>query len=347
MRGLLIGLIYAVFLIILFAAADFFYVRHFEAIPDLGDVALQMETPVIHKVSDIKGLSYDLRPGSEFGVYRINSIGMRDVEIPEEKKGYRVLIMGDSVTFGPNIPAENLYAKVAERILNDSGKKIEIYNAGVCGYNTKQEYIALKKKYISLKPDLVIFAYCVNDLSDLYVPYSSEDIAQEELRKTGIQEDGGAYRNISGVDYLSLRLPAQFTFIGRSLDRRLLLRSGFYRALSVMIFKIRKGIDTVKDMPRAIERFDFNNVLLKIKKLAAENNFSVKFLILPFSETTQWQDREIVLAALKKNNVEYWNFNSDMVKTGLDMHTSDGVHLNETGHKVTGEALAEKLTASR
>ncbi|MFQ5458022.1 MAG: SGNH/GDSL hydrolase family protein, partial [Myxococcota bacterium] len=104
----------------------------------------------------------------------INSQGLRADEVPLAKPEgvFRILVLGDSVTFGENVTAAQSFSKQTEAILNQArpGKRVEVLNAGVRGYNTYQELILLKEVGLAYHPDLVVVCYVVNDAD----PFSNQ-----------------------------------------------------------------------------------------------------------------------------------------------------------------------------
>lgn len=107
-------------------------------------------------------------------VYRTNNLGLRrdeDVSIEKPKGHFRILVLGDSMTDGVVYNNET-YSQVLETALNRSsefqGRQFQVLNAGVAGYSTFQEYLALKLDHQNLKPDLIILGlYVGNDILDL------------------------------------------------------------------------------------------------------------------------------------------------------------------------------------
>lgn len=92
----------------------------------------------------------------------INSKGLRDKEypykrIPGEK---RVLVLGDSFTYGLGVNQQEIFTEVLENQLKDT----EVINAGVMGYSTDQELLWFKEEGVKYKPDLVILVVCGNDI---------------------------------------------------------------------------------------------------------------------------------------------------------------------------------------
>ena len=73
--------------------------------------------------------------------YRTNSHGLRDRDRPAKPPGTkRVLVMGDSFTWGYAVAEEEAYPQVAERLLKARGRPdIEIINGAIPDYNSRQE----------------------------------------------------------------------------------------------------------------------------------------------------------------------------------------------------------------
>jgi lysophospholipase L1-like esterase len=99
---------------------------------------------------------------------KTNARGFRGPEIRSDrskKSTYRVLCIGDSVTFGFNGDQEDTYpARLGEFLrAKQPGKDIEVINAGVPGWTWLQGLRFLEMEGLALEPDLVIMAHGVND----------------------------------------------------------------------------------------------------------------------------------------------------------------------------------------
>jgi lysophospholipase L1-like esterase len=133
---------------------------------------------------------YDLIPGAhqtvEGVLYKINSRGIRDREydLPKNPQTYRIIVLGDSYTFGDGVPLEDTYAKQLERRLNSNPaitRNTEVINFGVNGYNTVQELWRLKDKALDFKPDLIILGYYLNDSLNIDLKSLSESRTVQTL----------------------------------------------------------------------------------------------------------------------------------------------------------------------
>jgi lysophospholipase L1-like esterase len=128
---------------------------------------------LVHRPSSAPGLAYELVPGLDRvaagAPLRTNSLGMRDDEpLPRDTPGlFRVLALGDSVTYGYRVAAEEGFCSVLEREFAAApprdGVRVEVLNTGVSGYSSRDEALAFEGKWQALQPDLVLIGYCLND----------------------------------------------------------------------------------------------------------------------------------------------------------------------------------------
>ncbi len=97
--------------------------------------------------------------------YRTNDHGLRERDRPAKAPGTkRVLVMGDSYTWGYAIAEEEAYPQVAERLLAERGRSdIEVINGGIPDYNSRQERALLQQLIPTYQPDAVFLSYVVND----------------------------------------------------------------------------------------------------------------------------------------------------------------------------------------
>ncbi|NUQ62537.1 MAG: SGNH/GDSL hydrolase family protein [Pirellulales bacterium] len=93
-------------------------------------------------------------------VFRTNSQGLRDDEIGP-KRGYRILLLGDSYTCGYGVERPRLFADLLEKELH-----AEVVNAGVGGFEIIHQLHYFRTRAREFHPDLVIYAlYLNNDLT--------------------------------------------------------------------------------------------------------------------------------------------------------------------------------------
>lgn len=102
-------------------------------------------------------------------VMTVDSLGMRSrgVDTSPQKPAdvCRILLLGDSFTFGVGVRDGDTFARGVERALNGAGPpRIEVLNAAVQGYNTRDEVLYLEQQWLPLvDPDVVVIVFYVND----------------------------------------------------------------------------------------------------------------------------------------------------------------------------------------
>ena len=99
----------------------------------------------------------------------INSYGLRgeEISVPKPANRFRIVVLGDSITFGYGIPLERTYVKVLERLLNQStsGKRqYEVLNGGALGASLSDYEHLLTEKAEKLQPDMILVGLCLNDI---------------------------------------------------------------------------------------------------------------------------------------------------------------------------------------
>ncbi len=98
----------------------------------------------------------------------INSLGLRDVEMPYEKPPdvRRILFLGDSMTAGMQVTLEETFVKQAEAYLHAQGyDSWQTVNTAVNGYGTDNELVFYREEGVKYEPDVVVLAvYLANDI---------------------------------------------------------------------------------------------------------------------------------------------------------------------------------------
>jgi hypothetical protein len=104
---------------------------------------------------------------------KINRLELRDHREYNLVKGpstFRIVVLGDSVTFGHGSLYEHTYPYLLEQQLRAWRPDVDwqVWNAAVPGYNTSQELAHLLEVGPMFQPDLVIVGFFENDLVDTF-----------------------------------------------------------------------------------------------------------------------------------------------------------------------------------
>jgi hypothetical protein len=130
-----------------------------------------------------------LKPGGRV-TYRINEHGFRGGALMDEKpkSELRVLCLGDSITFGEGVREEDTYPARIEKLLTatSSGRTVQVINAGVQGYGTREEIALYFARCAKLKPDIVALGFFLNDVTDSGETIRQNDERTREFSLTGL-----------------------------------------------------------------------------------------------------------------------------------------------------------------
>jgi lysophospholipase L1-like esterase len=98
--------------------------------------------------------------------HEANALGYRGPERPTDRSPdtFRILAIGDSTTYGQGCAAGDSYPAQLESELAARGRRVEVLNFGVPGYNV-EEYVDQYEHFASRwQHDLVVVAFSANDL---------------------------------------------------------------------------------------------------------------------------------------------------------------------------------------
>jgi len=271
-------------------------------------------------------IGYELVPNYESGhdglmvdfAEKANSLGFRDREHEAQKpKGtYRILILGDSITQGWMIASrDDIFSAVLENRLIAAGQPVEVLNFGVNGYHTRQEVETLRQKGLQFEPDLVIVAYCVNDM---------------------FLDSGGIHRDLErrGDQQAEVKIP------------RVLFKSALFRQIWAVVMtysqKPLPDIGTPQDRSDRI----VPEALAALKELADQHDFTVLVAAFPYlTSLANGPDPDLFtdLEAMARRH----NFHMLDLSTALSEAAKkediviDDLHPNRYGNRCVGEALAD------
>jgi lysophospholipase L1-like esterase len=119
--------------------------------------------------------------------YAINAAGFRDARQHLEPKPagvVRVLLLGDSFTFGQGVNYEDAWPVVAERLVDQRYPgRLELVKAGVQGSDTRSQLIRLRQLAPRFDADAVVVGFLINDVYS-NVPLDSRDLERGSASPT-------------------------------------------------------------------------------------------------------------------------------------------------------------------
>jgi lysophospholipase L1-like esterase len=149
---------------------------------------------------------------------RSNSLGLRDREIPTKSAGkYRIVVIGDSITWGQGIEENERFTNLIER---DLGPTYEVFNFGTRAHDMP-EHVKELERALRVSPDFVLLQLYLNDF---------------ETRRM-------------------MRPVARPLLPWPDIDRRMLASSVLYGLMSTQWHRYQEASGQVESFPHYLERY--------------------------------------------------------------------------------------------
>ncbi len=307
--------------------------------------------------------SYAWQDKNQWYSVKINSLGLRDEEISRKKPPgtYRILMLGDSATFGWDVEFTFIYTEILEDLLNGvtgacSGeRRFEVINAGIPGYKTIQGLIWLETELLELEPDLITIGYGVNDSdpcdrrNSVFKYFPEDNIYSRD-------EATGEWKPINPLFFSEHALKSMNS----------------YKALREVIQVVRQqtGMEfnqkfiSGEETCRVIPLEKFRAYLLEMGRMAQTRNMDVMYILFALNEAeykNALQDAASEIGAplvntlpllldaekiirtdprFAENKKHYEDIlGKDVMNHYRQMSTTDGGHPNRMGHRIIAEYL--------
>ena len=182
-------------IIILFFASELFMRIYLPLPRDSGDLARKEWNRDYRRSAFIPNAEV-IRKGIPT---KINSLGLKNKEIDlhKAKNITRILLLGDSFTFGSGLSIEETLSSQLEKRLNiekNDSIEVQVLNFGVSGMNTFQEVTYGLNYGLKFNPDVIIIIWIHNDIE--MNGYSLQDLEYFKKSHTLTREN---YQAFSGL----------------------------------------------------------------------------------------------------------------------------------------------------
>lgn len=284
---------------------------------------------------------------------KTSSLGLRNDELQKSNKP-RILVLGDSFTFGYGVENNETYVNLLKGLFNNS---IDFINAGYAsGYSADTEYVYLKKHGLKLSPDIVMLGFFIgNDISDIMS--NNHGIEDDEIKNVSSNiyyiDDSNRLR-VKGLEkkwyyntnvYLSMKSHAYIFFktrIRQIFQGRELVEGTIYN--EERNEKLSGAINNTKDL------------LIKMNKITNESNVGFVIILIPTREqvyNTKIFDKKGSKLDLEKINLEFISFFESNGINYIDLlpylrneeniYFKTDPHWNKKGHEFVAKVIYENL----
>ncbi len=309
---------------------------------------------------------------------RINSLGLSDVERVVAKPAglYRVLVLGDSYVMAHHVPPESTLTRRIERALDGHDRRrVEVWNCGVGGYTTSQEFLYLRHVAARFRPDLVVLGFFAgNDVVD-QVPELATFLRGRpffRIGERGLTLDRGHVNfRTRMLDWLRTR--TRLFDWANTRRRVMLMRFGLGKAPQGGPRGIPPMLQIYSERPDSLWSLAWDITERLILATRAEvRRQGADFMLVSVSSGVQehanararspgWQDWESHpglsldmperrLARLcTEKGIEFLPllpaFREEQARTGQPLHILWTGHLNSAGHALAARLMAERIAS--
>ena len=250
--------------------------------------------------------------------------GMRRSSPFQEKRAdiFRVMVVGDSLTYGDGVDEKWTYPSVLQRLLAPD-YRVEFLNLGVDGYQSEDVLRTIRQFTPKLKPNLIIYGVCLND----FLP-------------SGV-EQYGADQYAFPLPIAMKKLLTERTRVGKFLDK----------SYDALLIRVGAHADFVDDILR-----DFGNYQKRfMRDVSNMNKFALANGIPPLvsmvlDQSPQFGGRGHKIAKIAEKYLKAARI--DVIDTepyyrqydGEELHVSrwEG-HPNEQAHAIFAEMFKHRL----
>lgn len=290
---------------------------------------------------------------------RINSLGYRQPEFSPERKGeIRIVVVGDSFTFGYGVEEDESFVSVmAAELVRCGVRSAQVVNGGVPGRWLDSYYLELKTRLLALDPDVVLVGlFLGNDLaspdSEAYewVEVDAEGLpVRLRSRETSI-EDG---RSVSRKPKLRWRLPvARNSQVAQLLfdSANAIYRSLWPKVRSVDMYEKDYTEHTLATLERA------ERLIVAMARLVREHGARFGIIEIPareqiyqpahlLLEDLDFDKPELVLGEiLARNGIESIDLLPALraASDGPRLYFRSDGHMTRTGYALAGRTIAHE-----
>ena len=292
--------------------------------PELGWRATEYyEEALVEKTQ--KGVPYSVRRSQK-------QYGFRQFGDPSSTK-IKMLVIGDSFTHATAVSDDRTYHAWLSKLLN-----AEVFAYGAGGYGTLQEYLILDRYVDLIKPNIVLWQFCIND----FINNDNELELLSRVNNNGWQRP---YWLNGTVVHLSPKKS------GKELREWINRHSRFLYFIVTRIDKFR-AITSDYTVETDIEAQGFahtgfvRSVQVTDELMGRVRARVGRIPIIAFSCASVAPYSKALVQIASHHGIEYWDDVADVVlkagQQGEDVLSADE-HWNEYGHKLIALQLARHL----
>ena len=289
-----------------------------------------------------KTLIVDCNESGTFSTFKSDRYGFNNLDSIYEKKGKKVILIGDSFVQGQCVNQKNTIAYK----LNEKG--YNTISLGLAGNGPLLELAILKEYGLKLNPSKIIWFFFENDIRDLEKNSKSEilkmymhsDYTQENIKRQ--KEIDVFWKKYEKKKIKEKKVKKKN--ILKKIERAIFLKS--YKDFVFDSFE-KEYIEYKNINTKNIE--EFIKIINLSKKISEETDAKFYFVYLPFYKSILYKEPESkkeILNKIKKLNINYFDFQEELKKFKDPLNffplKIEG-HYTDKGYELIAEKIVEKF----
>ncbi|MBU1626516.1 SGNH/GDSL hydrolase family protein, partial [bacterium] len=264
-----------------------------------------------------------------------------------------VIILGDSIAFGNYLSVESIFPSQIQDKLDKINSSFDIINFAVSGYDTLQEVALLEYRGLEFKPNLVVVAFCLNDIAIVspnlsFIKFINDKrfklmkysyLAQFITRKIDAIIVKKWLEEKNREEVFQQDYKYQIAHINEDENELLGLMSKASNRKPSSWFKSKYRVGRL--------RYSFEH----LAEIAKRENFSVLIVIIPWLERDKKfyphkAAHDIVNYEAKRDGFDVIDVLQDFLDVGfnkLKISKTDYCHPNKLGHKIISDRIVDYI----
>jgi hypothetical protein len=291
--------------------------------------------------------------------YVINARGFRDRKehpVPKPQGTIRVLLVGDSFTFGQGVNYNQSWPVMVEKRLQELGDNhIDLIKAGVQGMDTRSEFFLMQQLLEQYQYDVVVVGFLINDL------YTNTLYRLEENDGTSTNDTNKSHDSWMGITkQVFIRNSQRSPFHLLNFVKRLVISSDQAYCKLYLLSPQKRKFLAFPLSQEAKHKLEITKLLLEMmasyshslgKKLIVLS-MPQQFQVLCFDESKRFPDIDVTFydryfSEVAKRNGFTWittleAFNTSTHNKDELFYRFDG-HLTPVGNRVVAEVFLKRI----
>lgn len=281
--------------------------------------------------------------------HKTDSMGFRN---PTDRVYGEILLLGDSMIYGHGVDDASTVRYHLENII-----KHPVINLGMQGNCIHQEYQILKNFGIQYKPRYVFLFFLVNDINDITVFLTNEEISK--FLDTPMEIHSKPYYEVksSRNKFLEIKYYLNGLYVYRAYDLlKNYIREFELNKLWPFMVKEVSASDSswqllpfFSDKPRYISAMRFHlKALLKIQDIAQKNNFKFVNVFIYTGSGEEHNYEKIMMDYCKSHGIKFLSLRDAFVselQNGKSLFLKGDGHFSDGGATLVAKILVDYINA--